>query len=239
MMFEGERESLLSILATETVRCCTPLEVVDHPDGSGAIFILDHLELRDLDQQARELGRQMASLHLHNIRLKAEEEKCASTIGFFDRREERGVPRFEKRFGFGKTTCCGVLPLENTWTDDWTPRFRMIEYDREVTELWSEFMPKISKFLPSPGTVTPSLLHGDLHMYNMAETDSGPVMYDPASMYGHHEYEFARSTSVFPDLHSEFLSAYHEVIPKTDGFEKRQKLYRLFFYLNKWYIYAI
>lgn len=39
--------------------------------------------------------------------------------------------------------------------------------------------------------IIPALLHGDLWGGNVAEDSSGPIIFDPASFYGHSEYELA------------------------------------------------
>ena len=39
--------------------------------------------------------------------------------------------------------------------------------------------------------VTPALLHGDLWSGNVAQAEGEPVIFDPASFYGHHEYDLA------------------------------------------------
>ncbi|XP_072178205.1 fructosamine-3-kinase-like [Diadema setosum] len=244
-MFEGERESLLALKATDTVTCTTPVTIVDHPEGSGAIFVLEHLDIRDLDQHAAELGEQMARLHLYNRKLKVAEEKGASKIGFFDRLEESGAQRYVSRFGFHTTTCCGYIPTDNTWTDDWTtffarqrlqPRFEMVERDygdREVKDLWSLLQRKLPQLLAGCEGIVPSLLHGDLHGLNVGEVESGPVIYDAASVYAHHEYELA-TTRIFQEFHPDFFRAYHQHVPMATGFQRRQRLYGLFYYLNNW-----
>lgn len=81
--------------------------------------------------------------------------------------------------------------------------------------------------------IIPALLHGDLWGGNVAEDDSGPIIFDPASFYGHSEYELAIA-GMFGGFNSSFYSAYHSKIPKAPGFEKRLKLYQLFHYMNHW-----
>lgn len=81
--------------------------------------------------------------------------------------------------------------------------------------------------------IVPALLHGDLWGGNVAEDSSGPIIFDPASFYGHSEYELAIA-GMFGGFSSTFYSAYHNKIPKAPGFEKRLKLYQLFHYLNHW-----
>jgi fructosamine-3-kinase len=82
-------------------------------------------------------------------------------------------------------------------------------------------------------TVTPSLIHGDLWVGNAGATESdGPVIFDPACFFGHHEMELAMMT-LFGGFREEFWSSYHKAIPKAPGFEGRHKLYQLYYYLNQ------
>lgn len=81
--------------------------------------------------------------------------------------------------------------------------------------------------------IVPALLHGDLWGGNVAEVEEGPVIFDPASFYGHSEYELGIA-GMFGGFNSSFYSAYHEKIPKAVGFAKRNQLYQLFHYLNHW-----
>lgn len=81
--------------------------------------------------------------------------------------------------------------------------------------------------------IVPALLHGDLWGGNVAEDSSGPIIFDPASFYGHSEYELAIA-GMFGGFSGSFYSAYHSKVPKAPDFEKRLKLYQLFHYLNHW-----
>ena len=60
-----------------------------------------------------------------------------------------------------------------------------------------------------------------------------PVVFDPASFYGHHEYELAIA-KMFGGFSREFFSEYHNLIPKSPGYSQRLELYKLFHYLNHW-----
>lgn len=62
------------------------------------------------------------------------------------------------------------------------------------------------------------------------------VIFDPATFYGHHEYDIA-STTLFGGYSKDFYDAYFKKIPKANGFENRMTLYHLFHYLNHWYDY--
>ncbi|CAL8234594.1 unnamed protein product [Boreogadus saida] len=109
------------------------------------------------------------------------------------------MPLVEK-YGFHVATCCGYLPQENEWQDDWVTfysrhrlqhQLNMVEKscgDREARELWSHLQLKIPQMFTEL-EVVPALLHGDLWGGNVAQTTEGPVLFDPASFYGHSEYE--------------------------------------------------
>lgn len=59
------------------------------------------------------------------------------------------------------------------------------------------------------------------------------VVFDPASFYGHHEYELAIA-GMFGGFTASFYEAYHSHFPRAHGFDSRHKLYQLFHYLNHW-----
>jgi protein-ribulosamine 3-kinase len=232
-MFEGEAASLQAILNTNTLRVPKPLKVVSYPAG-GWLMVMEYVNISSLRTQQAALGRQLARLHLHNLSLK----RSGSRVG-----AEEGAGYVEQ-FGFSCDTCCGLLPMPNEWRDNWVAfycqmrlgkQIEMVERnygDREATELWSRLQRCIPAMF-SEVDVVPSLLHGDLWSGNAGEADQEPVAYDPASFYGHHEFDLA-ITTMFGGFSREFYSAYHSLIPKTHGFATRSKLYLLFHYLNHW-----
>ncbi|XP_006869537.1 PREDICTED: ketosamine-3-kinase [Chrysochloris asiatica] len=239
-MFEGEMASLTAILRTGTVRVPKPLAVLDSP-GGGSMLVMEHVDMRYLSSHAATLGAQLADLHLENQRLGEALRKESSTVGRGGGQPERA---FVNQFGFDVVTCCGYLPQVNTWQKDWVtfftrqriqPQMDMVEResgDREARELWAALQLKIPDLFRDL-QVVPALLHGDLWGGNVAEDASGPVIFDPASFYGHSEYELAIA-GMFGGFHSAFYSAYHSKLPKAPGFEKRLQLYQLFHYLNHW-----
>ena len=86
--------------------------------------------------------------------------------------------------------------------------------------------------------IIPSLLHGDLWGGNTAALEEGiPVVYDPACYYGHHEADLSMM-NMFGGFSSYFYGAYHEVIPKSPGFEPRNHLYQLYHYLNHYLLFG-
>ena len=62
------------------------------------------------------------------------------------------------------------------------------------------------------------------------------VIFDPASFYGHQEFDLGIA-SMFGGFPNAFWQAYHSVIPKEAGWQKRNELYQLFHYINHWYVY--
>jgi len=94
---------------------------------------------------------------------------------------------------------------------------------------------RLLKILPSffeGVTITPSLLHGDLWTGNFATSEDGkPIIYDPATYWGHSEAELG-IMKMFGGFSYSVFEEYHKIIPKAPGFEERQALYTLYHYLN-------
>ncbi|XP_053653448.1 ketosamine-3-kinase isoform X1 [Cherax quadricarinatus] len=232
-MFDGEYESLKAIAATGTVKVPTPHVVVDNPAG-GAVLVMEYLDMHSLNRHAGILGKQLANLHLHNINL----EKTGNVVS-----ASEVTPTYVSQFGFPVTTCCGYLPQDNSWSDDWLvfytrklqQQLTLIEKeygDREARDLWSHLQLKIPQYFKDI-EVKPSLLHGDLWGGNAAELSDCPVIFDPASFYGHHEFDLA-ITAMFGGFSRRFWDEYHSIIPKAPGFNNRHKLYKLFHNINHW-----
>ena len=218
-MFKGETASLEAIHKTRTIKVPRPIKVLDRPDGPGSILVMEYVDMRRCSNQAR-LGQQLAQLYLHNSQ----------------QTEENRVTRF----GFDVETCCGFLPQSNTWHSDWVSFYtdKLGEQiarqpnDSELQQLWCSLKGRIGNLFEGV-EVFPSLLHGDLWSGNIAQSGEDPVIFDPASFYGHHEYDLAIG-KMFGGFAAEFANSYHSQIPKQPGFEERSQLYQLFHYLNHW-----
>uniref|UniRef100_A0A3Q3WQF1 protein-ribulosamine 3-kinase n=1 Tax=Mola mola TaxID=94237 RepID=A0A3Q3WQF1_MOLML len=240
LMFDGEMASVEAILKTETVKVPKPVKVIELDTG-GCVLVMEHLDMKSLSKYSKLLGQQLADLHDHNKRQLEKNKKEQQTVGKGAGQSE--VAAVEK-FGFSVATCCGYLPQKNEWQDDWVSfysqqrlqhQINMMENsygDREATELWARLQLKIPQFFTDV-EIVPALLHGDLWGGNVAEVEDGPVIFDPASFYGHSEYELGIA-GMFGGFNSSFYSAYHEKIPQAAGFAKRNQLYQLFHYLNHW-----
>ncbi|KAM7069597.1 fructosamine-3-kinase isoform 7-T7 [Molossus nigricans] len=210
-MFEGEVASLEALRSTGLLRAPRPIKVIDLP-GGGAAFVMEHLKMRSLSSQASKLGDQVADLHLYNQKLRDKLREEENTVGAFGsspcsldpgRRAEGAELQHVTKFGFHAVTCCGFIPQV------------------KIPDLFSGL------------EIVPALLHGDLWSGNVAEDDVGPIIYDPASFYGHSEFELAIAL-MFGGFPRSFFTAYHRKIPKAPGFDRRLLLYQLFNYLNHW-----
>ncbi|TKS92044.1 Ketosamine-3-kinase [Collichthys lucidus] len=169
LMFDGEMASLEAISKTETVKVPKPVKVIELDTG-GCVFVMEHLDMRGLSKYSKHLGEQLADLHLHNKKQLEKLKKEQQTVGKGAGQSE--VPAVEK-FGFSVTTCCGYLPQENEWQDDWVSfysrqrlqhQLNMVEKsygDREARELWAKLQLKIPQFFTDV-EIVPALLHGDL-----------------------------------------------------------------------------
>ncbi|KAJ7989968.1 hypothetical protein DPEC_G00309970 [Dallia pectoralis] len=236
-MFDGEQASLEAILMTDTVKVPKPVKVIELDTG-GSAFVMEHVDMRSLSKHSNQLGKCLADLHLHNQRQRDSQNKDQQTVG------KGAQVAVIEQFGFHVPTCCGYLPQENEWQSDWVTfytrnklqhQLNMVEEsygDREARELWSRLQLQIPKLFTDV-EVFPALLHGDLWSGNVAECSDGPVVFDPASFYGHAEFDLGIA-GLFGGFSDSFYSGYHEKIPRASCNEKRHKLYQLFHYLNHW-----
>jgi len=120
-MFDGESDSLKAIAATHTVHVPKPLHVLDNPEG-GAVLVLEYLDMKGLTRYSRQLGEELARMHLHNVALGKKQKEQQSYVGgqgAENEDEDENKPVYMSQFGFHTTTCCGYLPQDNTFCDDW------------------------------------------------------------------------------------------------------------------------
>ncbi|KAF7303244.1 Fructosamine kinase PKL/CAK/FruK [Mycena kentingensis (nom. inval.)] len=149
-------------------------------------------------------------------------------------------------FGFDVPTYCGATRLANGWFDSWAECF-----SAQIGNLLSQLRNKGARYsalcaqgervceqvipkLLGPLNIRPALLHGDLWGGNVGQCDGRPVIFDPASYYGHNEADLAIGR-IFGGFPKSFFDTYHEHRPKTqpaEQYELRGHLYELFHYLN-------
>lgn len=259
VILDGEAYSLQMIRATDTVRAPKPYGVVNIPNETSCVLVMEHLNgLCRLDRSDEQLADQLAAMHLHNYRCIRQGEKSQS---WADRayNEDDDSGRSVRQFGFERITCCGQLEQTNEWTDDWVrffachrlqaqiDRLTSVRGDRDCVEQWSQLSVKLDRlFTNRDGElmhIYPALVHGDLWFGNVGEQvistelDSPgarqPVIYDPAAFYGHSEYDLAIA-HMFGGFSSRFYDAYRKKIRPQFGSEWRLIAYKLFHYLNHW-----
>lgn len=82
-MFAGEMASLKQIQSTNTVRVPKPRLVLPEFDGKGnSALIIEYLDIEPLsDRAARDLGRDLANLHLYNYKSLAYFKRASKWIG--------------------------------------------------------------------------------------------------------------------------------------------------------------
>ncbi|CRX37375.1 fructosamine kinase family protein [Estrella lausannensis] len=149
-------------------------------------------------------------------------------------------------FGFPLDNLLGATVQPNSFNNSWTAFFveKRLRYqlkinedkygDKELRSLGEKAVESVETIL-SKIEATACLLHGDLWSGNTArDTEGMPVVFDPASYYGHSEADLS-ITTMFGGFPPRFYEAYHEIIPKESGFEERQRIYRLYHTLNHYY----
>uniref|UniRef100_A0A8C9KXQ3 protein-ribulosamine 3-kinase n=1 Tax=Serinus canaria TaxID=9135 RepID=A0A8C9KXQ3_SERCA len=173
------------------------------------------------------------NLHLQNQQLREKMKKEESTVAQRLCDPQKVYLKMKENCLFcGVEVTSAVLVLQvNNWRSDWMDLIERSSGDRESRELWAQLQEQIPSFFCGVEIVH-SLLHGDLWRENVAEDDSGPIIFDPAS-FCHSEHDFAIA-GMFGGFSSSFYSAYHSKIPGAAGFEKHLKIYQLFHYMNHW-----
>lgn len=148
------------------------------------------------------------------------------------------------RYGFERDNYIGTTRQINTWSDNWLVFWREYRLGAQLSlfssrtnendrllKLGSRLMEKLDDLLG--GVDEPAvLLHGDLWSGNAAADEKGePIIYDPASYYGHREAEIGMMR-MFGGFGPRCEAAYEEVWPLVAGAEQRITLYRLYHELN-------
>jgi fructosamine-3-kinase len=65
-----------------------------------------------------------------------------------------------------------------------------------------------------------------------------PIIFDPATYYGHSEAELS-IMKMFGGFSDSFFNSYHSILPKhEEKFNERQQLYQLYHYLNHYNLFG-
>ncbi|TFK77323.1 fructosamine kinase, partial [Pluteus cervinus] len=191
-----------------------------------------------------ETGKPHFASEYKDLRSLSSSEKAATVLA---QRLATGLHAYQsgEGFGFHVPTYCGTTRLKNGWYSRWDECFsaligelldklgsRYSGLKKNGEEIRHRVIPKLLGKLD----IQPVLLHGDLWSGNVGvdNVTGNPIIYDPASYYGHNEADLAigRMFGGFPDS---FYSTYHSQLPKTepvDEYNLRAELYELFHYLN-------
>ncbi|KAM7182743.1 Fructosamine/Ketosamine-3-kinase [Rhypophila sp. PSN 637] len=165
-------------------------------------------------------------------------------------------PGYEKpMFGFSVPTCCGATEQDNVWKKSWVEfyaenRLRRVlrqgleahGADRELSDLVDrvadKVLPRLLGEVERRSGITPVVIHGDLWSGNFGrgrvDDRAEEVVYDPASVYGHSEYELG-IMKMFGGFSGQFWKEYTELVGKAEPkeeWEDRVALYELYHHLN-------
>ncbi|OWT39191.1 fructosamine kinase [Cryptococcus neoformans Bt1] len=221
----GEVASLLAMSKTSRGLVPEVLGFEVSPDGKEATMVTQWFDLSSArgGHTQRGLGSKLAQMHMP---------------------PPEGTEGYEGKYGFPVPTHCGATEQDNTWEESWEVFWRDRRLgnlvnrigDKEINALWEDMKRKavpllLHSFSPAP---QPVILHGDLWSGNAGydETTSSPVIFDPASYYGHNEADLG-ITRMFGGFSYEFYDEYHQVHPRSSPYyDERQKLYELYHHLN-------
>ncbi|KAL6767133.1 hypothetical protein ACKKBG_A38720 [Auxenochlorella protothecoides x Auxenochlorella symbiontica] len=220
-MFQGEALGLQAMYATKTLRVPAVHHWGDGPEAMGSFIIMEFIERAGPVDQGQ-LGVNLAAMH----EATPMDEKAAA--GFF---------------GFAVDNSIGGTPQRNTWTRSWPEFFREHRLRPQVEASGSAELQRMAEPLLESldrlfagVTPRPALLHGDLWSGNVAGSREGPVVFDPATYYGHAEAEFGMVWC--SGFGRDFWEGYHAVLPRDPGWEGRQELYTLYHKLNHYNLFG-
>lgn len=209
--FEAEAEGLDAMAETGTIR--VPRPVLATVIGKEAFLVLEFIAFGRGDAEgARRMGRELARMH--------------------------ALP--QEHFGWRRDNHIGPTPQPNPLSDDWPSFFRdhrlawqfhlLAKHGVEFRR-GEALLGRIERFFEDERPEA-SLLHGDLWGGNAAyDADGIPVLYDPATHWGHDEADLAM-TELFGGFPSTFYEGYFAERPRRSGYRRRRDLYNLYHILN-------
>ncbi|GAX74613.1 hypothetical protein CEUSTIGMA_g2061.t1 [Chlamydomonas eustigma] len=223
-MFKGEALGLLALADADAVRVPKVYHYGDLKESRGTFIVMEALKLGG-QLNPKQLGHALARMHSA-----APKDSHAA----------------QGKFGFPVDNTIGGIPQPNAWMDDWVDFFRdqrlghqlRLTGDITLQRYGDRLLPHLDHFFEGAQPIRPCILHGDLWSGNMAACiDTGEaVTYDPACYYGHHEAEWGMSWCA--GFNETFWQSYREVIPNSDGWEDRRKLYTLYHILNHYNLFG-
>jgi len=211
-LFEAEKEGLETIASTHTIQTPKIFNCGQYEDNS--YLILEYiLPKQPSPSNMVSFAKDLASLH-----------QCTS-----------------QDFGFSSNNFIGSLNQCNKKHEKWSTFFTVerllpqLQLARSNGTIGSEDIPSENALLALCDSlffdIKPALLHGDLWSGNFLISENDiPYLVDPSVYYGHHEVDLAMSM-LFGNFGEAFYSAYHNIIPKSNGFDDRIQIYQLYYLL--------
>lgn len=201
------------------------------------LFACEAEGLRVLRDQGGLLTPRVVEVSSRHLLMEAMEPAPPDTAGFWEAagRAVAGLHAVRgDRFGWHADGWLGMLPQENTWTENGHEFFavhRILRYLREPKVFGAldagdlRALERICDRLPELVPAAPvSLTHGDLYRGNTVATLGGdPAFIDPAVcwMWAEADLSMMYCTGRPPES---FFAAYHEVSPLADGWRERMPL---------------
>jgi protein-ribulosamine 3-kinase len=146
-------------------------------------------------------------------------------------------------YGFPSDNFIGRLPQHNQEARRWTDFFRERRLAPQVEMasargVWKkEWTPSMDRLLVALDTILPenpprSVLHGDLWRGNcLFDSDSRPVLIDPAAYFGDRETDLAMM-ALFGGFAVDAFDAYEHAWPLAAGWRERREVYQLYHLIN-------
>ncbi len=169
-------------------------------------------------------------------------QKCEQTEELLGQKLASLHQRTHSSYGFVEDNYLGIYPQSNPWEGNWVTFFRehrvkaQMEIGMELGHITAKRHQQLEKLIDKldqllPAKPVASLLHGDLWGGNwFADENNTPVLIDPAVSYGDREVDIAM-TELFGGFSERFYAAYQEVLPLSDVYEERKRIYQLYYLL--------
>jgi protein-ribulosamine 3-kinase len=189
---------------------------------------------------------------LHLIAEHPDPDKITELLSSLHKRTMGTSP--DHKFGFHVPTCHGKVVQPNDWDDSWARFFSRLltifynsdmtangpfpEYEKAFDAIKNQVIPRLLGSLQQDGQeLLPCLIHGDLWHENIGinEETNEPMIYDPALLYGHNEFEMGMWRTSFVPFDDSYRKSYALKFPPSEPVEEwddRNRLYSLFFHLS-------
>ncbi len=209
-MFESEEFGLKLLSSTNSIRIP---EVIYRSQANDISFLLLEYIERGTPSSAfwKEFGVSLASLHFVS----------------------------NDKFGLESNNFIGILPQQNTPTDNWVdffinerlqPQIDLAIKSTAIGNITISKFEKLFKKLPDIIPIEqPALIHGDLWNGNfLVDSNNQPVIFDPSLSFAHREMDLAMS-QLFGGFDRLFYEAYDDAFPIQKGFDQRVEIYQLYY----------